>query len=71
MKGVKAIIITPSAIMSFTLIFVKNTNSALVAQRSTILQITGDKRFQPNTKPHNIHGNTSTGLQAAKERSSA
>lgn len=38
---------------------------------STILQITGDSRFQPNSSPHRIQGNTSTGLHAAKDSCSA
>ena len=70
-KGVKAVIITPRAIMSFTFIFVRITNSAQVILRSTILQIIGDKRFQPKTNPQSIQGVTSTGLHAANERRSA
>ena len=51
--------------------FTSHTNTNMVIVSSTILQITGDSRFQPNTSPHRIQGNTSTGLQAAKDSCSA
>ena len=35
--------------------------------KKVILHQMGDIRFQPNKRPHRIQGNTSTGLQAAKD----
>ena len=51
--------------------FTSHTNTNIVMVSRTILQITGDIRFHPNSIPHRIQGNTSTGLHAAKESCNA